>query len=316
MAKTKTKIKNTIFKSTNASNIYKAGLFFLFFLIPFVVYATPISKDSLIQLTNQQRQFHNFNILQENQILNDVGLNKAKDILDKQYFAHTNPKGKQFYEWVDEANYNYIYAGENLAINFTESEDAVKAWMDSKLHRENILNPNYEEIGIGIMSGSFKNHFSIVVAQIFGKPFLKINRVSPESLEKNIYNTLIEGVANQKPITAINSGNSFNADNNLLMDNEMLKLPKIYPLNDSYLTTPITPETTISTTDEDDNKIYMPLTSNSDITDKITSFNSVFSAFDILILIMICIILISIYGSIMEKIKESLIRNKKRHAHI
>ncbi|MFC1612844.1 CAP domain-containing protein [Patescibacteria group bacterium] len=316
MAKTKTKINNTIFKSNNASNICKAGLFFLFFLMPFIVYATPISKDSLIQLTNEQRQLNNFAVLRENSVLNNVGINKAKDILDKQYFAHTNPDGKPFYKWIDESGYNYIYAGENLAINFTESEDAVKAWMDSKLHRENILNPNYEEIGIGIMSGSFKNNFSIVVAQIFGKPFLKINRVNPESLEKSTYNTLIEGITNKKPIMAINSGDSFNSNNNLLMDEEMFKLPEIYPLNDSYLTTPITPETIIPETNEDKNKIYMPLSSNSDITDKITSFNSVFSAFDILTLIMICIILISIYGSAVEKIKESLFRDKKQHSHI
>ncbi|MBI3638379.1 CAP domain-containing protein, partial [Candidatus Wolfebacteria bacterium] len=76
------------------------------------------------------------------------------------------------------------YAGENLAVNFFDSEDAVNAWMKSITHRENILNTNFKEIGIGVAKGNYNGKESIFVVQLFGSPILQQSSAQVYALEK------------------------------------------------------------------------------------------------------------------------------------
>ncbi len=46
----------------------------------------------------------------------------------------------------------YRYAGENIAMGQKTPEEVVNAWMNSEGHRANILNPNYNTIGVGYVS--------------------------------------------------------------------------------------------------------------------------------------------------------------------
>jgi hypothetical protein len=59
-------------------------------------------------------------------------------------------------------------AGENLAVNFVEAESVGAAWMNSAGHKANILNKNFEDIGIGIAQGEYQGHMAIFVVQMFG----------------------------------------------------------------------------------------------------------------------------------------------------
>ena len=76
----------------------------------------------------------------------------------KGYFAHVSPEGLTPWYWLGEVGYTFSHAGENLAVNFAEPEEVVDAWMNSLAHRTNILNGNFQEIGIAIShnSGIFK----------------------------------------------------------------------------------------------------------------------------------------------------------------
>jgi Ca2+-binding RTX toxin-like protein len=47
--------------------------------------------------------------------------------------------------------------GENVAVGFTSAPDVVAAWMNSPSHQANILNPNFTEIGIGVVADKFGN---------------------------------------------------------------------------------------------------------------------------------------------------------------
>ena len=59
--------------------------------------------------------------------------------------------GKNPADRIKAAGYDYSYIAENIAVSDGESpEGIVKAWMDSKIHKENILNDKYTEIGIGV----------------------------------------------------------------------------------------------------------------------------------------------------------------------
>ena len=96
---------------------------------------------------------------------------KAEDMLKKNYFAHTSPDGIKPWHWFKEVKYNYTFAGENLAMNFVEAEDAMQAWMNSLTHRDNIVNKNYEDIGIAVAVGQLEGHQTTLVVQLFGKTY-------------------------------------------------------------------------------------------------------------------------------------------------
>ncbi|MBD3878480.1 MAG: hypothetical protein SR1Q5_02165 [Quinella sp. 1Q5] len=60
-------------------------------------------------------------------------------------FSHTRPDGSKCFTAM--AKRGHIL-GENLAGGQTSPKQVVQAWMDSKSHRENILNPEFKELGV------------------------------------------------------------------------------------------------------------------------------------------------------------------------
>jgi len=142
---------------------------FLFYL-PHTAFFADLTKIGLFELANASRQDLGFQPLRENQVLNNAAYLKAKDMLEKGYFAHYSPEGITPWHWLDRSGYYYNAAGENLAIGFLESEQVHKAWMDSPSHKKNILNPNYQEMGIAVLRGSFQGRETALVVQFFGNP--------------------------------------------------------------------------------------------------------------------------------------------------
>src|SRR3989344_2881588 len=124
----------------------------------------------LTSLTNDARAENNLPALTENSLLDEAARLKAEDMAARGYFAHTSPDGKSPWYWFNQVNYRYSLAGENLAVNFFESEDVARAWMNSPTHRANIVKKDYTEIGIGVANGIFEGRNTVFVAQLFGKP--------------------------------------------------------------------------------------------------------------------------------------------------
>lgn len=124
-------------------------------------------------LTNEERQSQNLQILTVSPVLNQAAQMKATDMATKSYFAHTSPEGKTPWYWLEKAGYKYQYAGENLAVNFSDSKDVANAWMRSPTHKANIIKKNYTEIGTGIASGIYEGKETIFVAQVYANPLQK-----------------------------------------------------------------------------------------------------------------------------------------------
>ena len=72
--------------------------------------------------------------------------------------------------WFAEANYQFSYAGENLAVFFGDSEDVVDAWLNSPSHRANLLNQQFTEIGIAVAEGTYQGQETTFIVQLFGTP--------------------------------------------------------------------------------------------------------------------------------------------------
>ena len=128
----------------------------------------------LVDLTNSTRTSEHLMPLAYSPILARAAQLKANDMAEKGYFAHTSPEGRSPWYWFREAQYDFLYAGENLAVNFVDSEDVVRAWMNSTGHRANILSNKFSEIGMAIATGNYNGREAIYVVQLFGEPLPKL----------------------------------------------------------------------------------------------------------------------------------------------
>lgn len=140
----------------------------LSFFVAQGVQASEITVSKVIELVNAARDEEGLNELEENETLNKIAQDKIQDMIKNNYFAHTSPKGITPWSWYEKENYDYKYAGENLAINFLTAESQQKAWMNSPTHKKNIMNPQFLEIGVAVAAGEINNQMAIITVQEFG----------------------------------------------------------------------------------------------------------------------------------------------------
>lgn len=129
-----------------------------------------VDQKQLIELTNKEREKKGLNRLKENKKLNQAAYKKGLNMFEENYWAHYSPTGKDPWGFFSTEGYKFAYAGENLARNFYTSEEVITAWLDSPTHRDNLLNPNYQEIGIAVLEGELKGQKTILIVQEFGTP--------------------------------------------------------------------------------------------------------------------------------------------------
>ena len=132
-----------------------------------------IVENEIFRLLNELREKQNLPPLSKNDILKKAADQRALET--EELFSHTRPDGSESFTVLKEADHNYDYrlAGENLAMStYHRSEENMadvifNGWVESEGHYENMIHPDFQEVGIGI-------HFGgeiIYATQIFGKPF-------------------------------------------------------------------------------------------------------------------------------------------------
>lgn len=138
-----------------------------------------VLPGAVIALTNQEREDYNLGTLRANDLLNRAAQLKADDMAEKSYYAHVSPDGTIPPYWLDRVGYKYQMMGENLVIDRENSEAVVSAWMGSHDHRENMLNPTFTEIGVGVAYGEYKGQNTIYVVEMLAKPIIASQRSTP-----------------------------------------------------------------------------------------------------------------------------------------
>lgn len=151
--------------------IYQFFINFFLAISPSVLgFASDISPEKVVAITNQKRAERGLTPLKINSLLNEAAQRKAGDMFAFNYWAHSSPSGRSPWSFFKEVGYSYVYAGENLARDFMDSEGVVEAWMNSPTHRDNILNSHYQEIGVAVVNGTLNGVETTLVVQLFGTP--------------------------------------------------------------------------------------------------------------------------------------------------
>jgi hypothetical protein len=140
------------------------------YVIPHSKFFGIIESNALVDETNQARTADNLGQLTIDPLLTAAAQQKANDMVANNYFAHTSPAGVTPWDWFAKVGYQFSFAGENLAVNFSDSQDVTTAWMNSPEHRANILNGQYTEIGIATAQGTYEGKSAVYVVEEFGTP--------------------------------------------------------------------------------------------------------------------------------------------------
>lgn len=185
----------------------------LFRLVPLIFpgvlgYASDINVSDLLTYTNKKRESSGLSELRLNEKLTNAAAKKASHMFQKNYWAHISPDGVEPWDFILGENYDYVYAGENLAKNFSHSKDVVEAWMNSPSHRDNLLSPNYDEVGFSVVNGVLDGYETTLVVQMFGRPRNKA-QVASVFQEKDLLNEIKENKTEVAANVSPNGGPEF-----------------------------------------------------------------------------------------------------------
>lgn len=133
-------------------------------------YASYINPDKIVEYTNQYRLQEGKKPLILNDSLTQAALSKAQNMFIDNYWAHISPDGTEPWYFITQSGYEYAHAGENLARDFKDPQSVVNAWIDSPSHRKNILETDFEEIGVAVVDGDIGGVETTIVVQLFGTP--------------------------------------------------------------------------------------------------------------------------------------------------
>lgn len=148
--------------------VLTAGLFLIRLKAPHILGTAQFTAEQIIDLTNAKRQQNGLAPLSLNNSLSQAAGAKAGDMFTKDYWAHNSPTGDSPWSFITKAGYRYIFAGENLARDFSDAGSVVDAWMNSPSHRSNLLDKNFKEIGVAVVNDKFGGRDSTLVVQMFG----------------------------------------------------------------------------------------------------------------------------------------------------
>ncbi len=115
--------------------------------------AIGVEEQKMLDLINAERSKVGVAPLKADIKLMEVAKLKADDMVKNNYFSHTSPTYGSPFEMLKRFGITYRTAGENIAGN-SSVEAAHNAFMNSEGHRKNILNPDFNYIGIGIAPSS------------------------------------------------------------------------------------------------------------------------------------------------------------------
>jgi uncharacterized protein YkwD len=123
----------------------------------------PAVAEATLCLLNGERADHGLAPLTPNGRLASAATAYANDLVAGSYFSHTGRDGSDVLERIERSGYLPRGAawllGENLAWGtgaLSTPGSIMSAWMNSPGHRDNILNPDYREIGVAVVAGNPK----------------------------------------------------------------------------------------------------------------------------------------------------------------
>jgi uncharacterized protein YkwD len=98
-----------------------------------------------------------------------VAYGHAADMARHNYFEHQDLTGRSPADRVRAVGYQEKLVGENIAYGPDSVDEAVRGWLDSPDHCENIMDPRFAEMGIAYSAGQISRH-GLYWVQVLAEP--------------------------------------------------------------------------------------------------------------------------------------------------
>lgn len=128
------------------------------------------SSRQLLSLINAERQKVGAPPLRINAKLTQAALGHSQDMASRNFFSHTGSNGSESWNRISARGYNAITDAENIAAGQSTSAAVIQTWLNSPPHKQNMLNPQYTEVGFGYAYNSQSTYKTYWTAD-FAKPF-------------------------------------------------------------------------------------------------------------------------------------------------
>ena len=139
-------------------------------------------EQEVLRLTNEFRKQNGLKALVLDQSLEKAADDHSKDMALQDYFSHTGKDGSKPWDRAEDAGYETRFVGENIAAGYRSAKAVVDGWINSPGHRANMLNADYNEIGIGhyfLQNDTGSTNYGHYWTQVFGKGTIEKPNPSP-----------------------------------------------------------------------------------------------------------------------------------------
>ena len=117
------------------------------------------TEMEILDITNVMRIRHNVKSLKWDQETSSVAYGHSKDMSDNNDFSHTSKQFGSLSDRLEAAKVAYKSAGENIAANYTDGPAVAEGWLNSKGHRESLLNEDFTHLGVGVYQKYYTQNF-------------------------------------------------------------------------------------------------------------------------------------------------------------
>lgn len=128
-------------------------------------------ESQVLSLINQARASNGLPALQRNQALSSAAYVHSRDMACRDFVDHIGSDGSRWYQRITAQGYGYTKASENIYVGNPQfggdPNGAYTWWMNSQIHRDNILNTEMKEVGIGYAyspDSSYGGYYTVVFA--------------------------------------------------------------------------------------------------------------------------------------------------------
>jgi len=108
------------------------------------------AEQQILSITNMLRARHGLAAVQWHEDTSRVAFLHSKDMKENEYFSHESPTEGTLVNRLAQLDIKYQMAGENIAAQYVDAIAASEGWLNSKGHRDTMLNEEFTHLGVGV----------------------------------------------------------------------------------------------------------------------------------------------------------------------
>lgn len=117
------------------------------------------TDQQIFDITNIMRKRFRIPELEWDKQTAEVAFQHSLDMSEGHYFSHVSKTKGDLANRLKTGNVSYHMAGENIAFNYVDAIAVMEGWLNSKPHRESLLNQDFTYLGVGVYQKYYTQNF-------------------------------------------------------------------------------------------------------------------------------------------------------------